>query len=204
MLERIPGVHGRSVQRVNFGIPGRSQGKYGSLRYITKLGLADAFDGVVLGIVPWSIFRYANSQVELRLFALIIIPGQFKYPAVQLYLHDLSSDLGERIESITSVLSLFIEVGKSFHSAPALSLSFPYSNVSGIPTIQSMRDRSRDNSLTLTIFAILFSSVTATSLHFSFSDNSSPAGIAVNAFWFASLVFSSSERKPCMPGGGLR
>lgn len=43
---------------------------------------------------------------------LIVIPGRFKNPAVQRYLHDLSSDLCDHLVSITSALSLFIEVGK--------------------------------------------------------------------------------------------
>ena len=87
----------------------------GSSRLVTKSGLTNTFDGVVLVIVPWPIFWYDDSQVGLSRFTLIVTSGQFKYPAVQRYLHDLSSDLGEHVESITSALSLFIEVGKSFH-----------------------------------------------------------------------------------------
>ena len=49
----------------------------------------------------------------------VVAPGNFKNPAVQRYLHDLSSDLGEHIANITSALSLFIEVGKSLHFMPA-------------------------------------------------------------------------------------
>ena len=41
--------------------------------------------------------------------------GQFKYPAVQRYLHDLSGEMGEHIDSITSSLSVFIEIGLSHH-----------------------------------------------------------------------------------------
>lgn len=37
--------------------------------------------------------------------------GQFRYPSVQRYLHDLVSEIGEHIESITSSLSVFIEIG---------------------------------------------------------------------------------------------
>ena len=55
---------------------------------------------------------------------LIINPGQFRYPAVQRYLHDLSTDLGEHIESITSALSLFIEVGKCSISRPFWTSGF--------------------------------------------------------------------------------
>lgn len=37
--------------------------------------------------------------------------GQFKYPAVQRYLHDLSSEMGEHLDSITSSLTMFLEIG---------------------------------------------------------------------------------------------
>ena len=39
--------------------------------------------------------------------------GQFRFPAVQRYIHDLSSEMGEHIDNITSALSMFIEVGKT-------------------------------------------------------------------------------------------
>jgi len=38
--------------------------------------------------------------------------GQFRNPSVQRYIHDLSADIGEHIEELTSSLSMFIEVGK--------------------------------------------------------------------------------------------
>lgn len=41
--------------------------------------------------------------------------GQFKYPAVQRYLHDLTTEMGEHLDSITSSLSMFIEIGPSIH-----------------------------------------------------------------------------------------
>ena len=77
--------------------------------------LANAFSCVVLGLVSSSIFWYVDCQVGLSRPTMIVVPGNFKNPAVQRYLHDLSSDLGEHIASITSALSLFIEVGKSPH-----------------------------------------------------------------------------------------
>lgn len=48
--------------------------------------------------------------------------GQFKYPAVQRYLHDLSGEMGEHIDSITSSLSVFIEIGLSQHGPTSLRL----------------------------------------------------------------------------------
>jgi len=149
--------------------------------------------------VPRSIFWYDNSQAGSKRFTLIVTLGQFKYPAVQRYLHDLSSDLGEHIASITSALSLFIEVGKSFHFTSALSLGLPHSNVSGVPTIRFAQKHGAHNLLNLSTVATFFSSVTATSLQFSFGVTDSPAANAVNAFWFTSLVFSIGECMPCVP-----
>jgi hypothetical protein len=130
---------------------------------------------------------------------LIVTSGQFKYTAVQRYLHDLSTDLGEHIESITSALSLFIEVGKSFYSPWMSSHGLPYSSVSGVPTIRFAQTHGAQNLLNLSTVATFFSSVTATSLQFSFGDTSSLAANAVNAFWFTSLVFSIGEFVPCIP-----
>ena len=129
--------------------------------------------------------------------------GQFKYPAVQRYLHDLSTDLGEHIESITSALSLFIEVGKLSHFAPVQSFSLPYHDALGVPTIRFAQKHGAQNLLNLSTVATFFSSVTATSLQFSFSATNSTAANAVNAFWFTSLVFSIGGFIPvyrkCLP-----
>lgn len=38
-------------------------------------------------------------------------PGQFKYPAVQRYLHDLTSEMADHLDTITSSLSMFLEIG---------------------------------------------------------------------------------------------
>ena len=130
---------------------------------------------------------------------LIVAPGQFKYSAVQRYLHDLSTDLGEHIESITSALSLFIEVGKSFNFVLEFCSGFPYYDVSGVPTIRFAQKHGAQNLLNLSTVATFFSSVTATSLQFSFGATTSPAANAVNAFWFTSLVFSIGEFIPRMP-----
>ncbi len=37
--------------------------------------------------------------------------GQFRYPAVQRYLHDLTAEMGEHLDHITSSLSMFLEIG---------------------------------------------------------------------------------------------
>jgi len=161
--------------------------------------LTNVFDCVVLGVVPWSIFRCADRQMRLASSILIVVPGQFKYAAVQRYLHDLSADLGEHIESITSALSLFIEVGKSFNFTLALCFGFPYYGALGVPTIRFAQKHGAQNLLNLSTVATFFSSVTATSLQFSFGVTTSPAANAVNAFWFTSLVFSIGEFIPRTP-----
>jgi hypothetical protein len=75
-------------------------------------------------------------------FTMIVATGNLRNPAVQRYLHDLSSDLGEHIASITSALSLFIEVGKSLH--------FKWASSTGLLTIlfqASLRFDSRSRML---------------------------------------------------------
>lgn len=46
---------------------------------------------------------------------LTLLLDQFKYPAVQRYLHDLTGEMGEHLDSITSSLSIFIEIGPFSH-----------------------------------------------------------------------------------------
>ncbi|KAF8636918.1 hypothetical protein AX17_003169 [Amanita inopinata Kibby_2008] len=96
--------------------------------------------------------------------------GQFRYPAVQKYIHDLSIEMGEHIDSITSALSMFIEVG--------------------VPTIRFAQKHGAMNLLNLSTIATFFSAVTATVLQYSFASLETPIANAVNCFWFTSLVFS--------------
>ena len=96
--------------------------------------------------------------------------GQFKYPAVQRYLHDLTSEMADHLDTITSSLSMFLEIG--------------------IPTIRFAQKHSAQNLLNLTTVATFFSAVTATTLQFSFDQVGDPLADAVNSFWFLSLVFS--------------
>ncbi|KAH6908348.1 quinon protein alcohol dehydrogenase-like superfamily [Coprinopsis sp. MPI-PUGE-AT-0042] len=97
--------------------------------------------------------------------------GQFKYPAVQRYIHDLSHDIGEHLDTITSSLCMFIEVG--------------------VPTIRFAQKHGSGNLLNLSTIATFFSAVTATTLQFSLElEFKGPASHAVNCFWFSSLVFS--------------
>ncbi|EIN08602.1 hypothetical protein PUNSTDRAFT_88042 [Punctularia strigosozonata HHB-11173 SS5] len=96
--------------------------------------------------------------------------NQFKYPAVQRYLHDLTSEMGEHLDSISSTLNYFTDVG--------------------VPTIRFAQKHGAQNLQNLSTVATFFSAVTATTLQFSFNLTSSALQNAVNAFWFASLVFS--------------
>ncbi|KAN0131940.1 WD40 repeat-like protein [Lactarius tabidus] len=101
---------------------------------------------------------------------LKVYEGQFRYPSVQRYLHDLVSEIGEHIESITSSLSVFIEIG--------------------VPTIRFAQKHGAGNLLNLSTVATFFSAVTASTLQYSFDNHGTPLEDAVNAFWFTSMVFS--------------
>lgn len=96
--------------------------------------------------------------------------GHFRYPSVQRYVHDLSTEMGEHIDNITSTLSMFIEVG--------------------IPTIRFAQEHGANNLLNLSTVATFFSAVTATTLQSSYRLERTPLGDSVNCFWFASMVFS--------------
>ncbi|KAF8591362.1 WD40 repeat-like protein [Ramaria rubella] len=95
---------------------------------------------------------------------------QFRFPAVERYVHDLSGEMGNHIEAITSTIGVFVEVG--------------------VPTIRFAQKHTATNLLNLSTVATFFSAVTATTIQFSFNLNDNPLQNAVNAFWFSSLVFS--------------
>ncbi|KAI0074084.1 WD40 repeat-like protein [Panus rudis PR-1116 ss-1] len=101
---------------------------------------------------------------------LRVYEGQFRYPAVQRYVHDLSGEMGEHLDSITSALQMFIEIG--------------------VPTIRFAQEHAANNLLNLSTVATFFSAVTATTMQFSFDQVGTPLADAVNGFWFTSLVFS--------------
>ncbi|CAK5261896.1 unnamed protein product [Mycena citricolor] len=109
---------------------------------------------------------------DLRYWAscLKVYSGQFRYPAVQRYVHDLTAEMGEHLDSITSTLVMFVEIG--------------------VPTIRFGQRHKTDNLLNLSTVATFFSAVTATTLQFSYNLVGTPVQDAVNSFWFASLVFS--------------
>ncbi|KAI0701046.1 WD40-repeat-containing domain protein [Cytidiella melzeri] len=96
--------------------------------------------------------------------------GQFKYPAVQRYLHDLAGEMGEHLDSIASSLSVIIEIG--------------------VPAVRLAQKHAAANLLNLSTVATFFSAVTATMLQFSFDQTNTTLANSVNGFWFTSLVFS--------------
>lgn len=114
------------------------------------------------------------------------ITGQLRNPAVQRYLHDLSIEMGEHIDGITSTLSIFIEVGQSW----LLELFHRHLLVPGVPIIRFAQKHGATNLLNLSTVATLFSAVTATTMQFSYQLGEENLAISVNCFWFASLVFS--------------
>ncbi|KAG1878473.1 hypothetical protein C8R48DRAFT_768034 [Suillus tomentosus] len=96
--------------------------------------------------------------------------GQFRYPAVQRYIHDLTSEIGEHIDIITVNLSMFIEIG--------------------VPTIRFAQQHAASNLLNLSTVATFFSVVTTSTLQLSYQLTDGVLETFVNAFWFSSLVFS--------------
>ncbi|KIM47068.1 hypothetical protein M413DRAFT_23353 [Hebeloma cylindrosporum] len=101
---------------------------------------------------------------------LKVYAGQFRYSAVQRYIHDMSAEMGQHIDDLTSSLSMFIEVG--------------------VPTIRFAQEHGANNLLNLSTVATFFSAVTATTMQFSYELGRTPIADSVNCFWFASLVFS--------------
>ncbi|KAI0301607.1 hypothetical protein B0F90DRAFT_1817073 [Multifurca ochricompacta] len=96
--------------------------------------------------------------------------GKLRSPAVQRYLHELMTDMGEHLNSVGAALSMFIEVG--------------------IPTIRFAQQHGASNFLNLSTIATFFSAVTATTLQYSYQNVGTGTADAVNAFWFTSMVFS--------------
>ncbi|KAI6045140.1 hypothetical protein EDC04DRAFT_2560260, partial [Pisolithus marmoratus] len=96
--------------------------------------------------------------------------SQFRTPAVQLYVHDLATEVGDHLDNITATLSLFIEIG--------------------VPTIKLHQQDVAANLLNLSTVATFFSAVTASTLQFSSASTETALADTVNAFWFSSLVFS--------------
>lgn len=111
-------------------------------------------------------------EADLKYWAscLKTYSGQFKFPAVQRYVHDLCGEMGDHLETISSSLAMFLEIG--------------------IPTIRFAQKHAADNLQNLSTVATFFSAVTATTLQFSFDQVGTQLSDAVNLFWFISLVFS--------------
>ncbi|KAJ3907168.1 hypothetical protein F5879DRAFT_920060 [Lentinula edodes] len=97
--------------------------------------------------------------------------GQFRSTNIQNYMEELGLEMGYHVDSIAFTLSTstFIEVG--------------------VPTIRFAQKRGAANLLNLSTVATFFSAVTATTLQYSYTLDST-TGHVVNLFWFLSLVFS--------------
>ncbi|KAF8558609.1 WD40 repeat-like protein [Imleria badia] len=111
-------------------------------------------------------------EADLRYWAsrLAEYKSQFRSPAVQRYVHDLTTEIGDRIVNMTGTLSIFIEIG--------------------VPTIRVHQKRTTSNTPNLSTVATVLSAVTATMLQSPYNSTRHVLANAVNAFWFASLVFS--------------
>ncbi|KAF8435619.1 WD40-repeat-containing domain protein [Boletus edulis BED1] len=111
-------------------------------------------------------------QDDLKYWALCLAEykTQFRSPAVQRYIHDLTPEIGDHLDGITETLSMFIETG--------------------VPTIRFQQQHSLSNLLNLSTVATIFSAVTATMLQLSCKSTGHTLADLVNTFWFSSLVFS--------------
>ncbi|KDQ13401.1 hypothetical protein BOTBODRAFT_66862 [Botryobasidium botryosum FD-172 SS1] len=102
--------------------------------------------------------------------------GQFRYPAVERYVNDLSVEMGEHMENVTQALIVFVETG--------------------VPTIRFTQEHTAHGLQNLSTVATFFSAVTASMLQYSYQydQSASPSQVrvkdAVNMLWICSLVFS--------------
>ena len=97
--------------------------------------------------------------------------------------------MGEHLDSITTSLSVFIEIGMLSHLAMIFFLTHPHT-IPGVPTIRFAQKHAAGNLLNLSTVATFFSAVTATTMQFSYTETGTPLADSVNGFWFTSLVFS--------------
>lgn len=82
--------------------------------------------------LPLHCARFLINALQYWASCLAQYRGQFRYPAVQRYLHDLSSELADHIDSITSSLSLFIEVGTLLPLSLSLVIGIEILNVTQV------------------------------------------------------------------------
>ncbi|KAF8322776.1 uncharacterized protein EI90DRAFT_3130876 [Cantharellus anzutake] len=111
-------------------------------------------------------------QRDLRYWGscLKVYEKQYHAPFVRLYLNDISAEIGEHLDSVSAAITVFIEFG--------------------IPTIKFTQHHTTAALHNLSTVATLFSSVTATTIQFSYQNFQTRTQEAVNLLWIISLVFS--------------
>lgn len=109
-------------------------------------------------------------EAQMKLPAERNSDDRFPLYDIARYLHNLSDDVGEHLESVTRALDVLVRVR--------------------VPTVRSMQHRRTAHFANMTTIATFFSAVTATTLQFSFENHDTPLESLVNGFWFTSLVFS--------------
>lgn len=85
-------------------------------------------------------------------------------------MHEISGELRFHLDEIASSLSVFTKIG--------------------VPTILMAQKHANKKLLNMSTVSTIFSAVTATTMQFSYTNDNTPLAVAVNAFWFTSLVFS--------------
>jgi WD repeat-containing protein 26 len=81
--------------------------------------------------------------------------------------------MGDHLDSITSTLSMFIEIGMAFGITTFYENNL---NISGVPTIRFAQQHGATNLLNLSTVATFFSAVSATTLQFSYTNTNNPLG----------------------------
>src|SRR5207248_1539913 len=93
--------------------------------------------------------------------------GQFRFPAVERYINDLTEEMGEHLESITTSLTVFVEVG-AYQQRCSYTPLISIGGITGVPTIRFAQKHTANSLQNLSTVATFFSAVTATTFQYSY------------------------------------
>ncbi|KAH8112403.1 hypothetical protein DFH11DRAFT_1607422 [Phellopilus nigrolimitatus] len=113
-------------------------------------------------------------EVQSRLiYAQNDTDGQQNAHDTQIHLVDILPLLSQKLDAVAVGLSQFLDLV--------------------VPVIWEAQQAELSRYLNMTLIATFLSAVTATTLQFSFAQASTTLTIAINTFWFCSLIFSTSS-----------
>ncbi|PVG01421.1 WD40 repeat-like protein [Serendipita vermifera] len=113
-----------------------------------------------------------ESDLRYRADCLSEYEDQFRWPAVQRYVHAVSTEMTVHMQTMTQALKDFVD--------------------NGVPAIRFAQKHNGNNLLNLSTIATFFSGVTATAAQYSFDQTESTLDNMVNLLFFGSLVLSIS------------